>query len=197
MRSISLKRIVRRTVPVAIALLLLASCAKAPGEKAGNGAPTTSPAAGAPATRPAPETILLHARDAAVHGRTLRYEPDPHKDTLGYWTDAADWASWQFGVNHPGTYAVEILQGCGKGSGGSEVEFRSAGRVLRVTVEDTGGFQNFVPREIGEFDFDRAGTYTLEVRPVTKPGLAVMDLRQVTLREVSSRHQPAPAGAAR
>jgi hypothetical protein len=197
MRSIVPKRVVPRTLPAAIVLFLLASCASAPGEKAGNGSPAASPAAGPPASRPAPEVILLHARDAVVHGKTLRYEPDPHKDTLGYWTDAADWASWQFRVNRPGTYAVEILQGCGKGSGGSEVEFRSAGRVLRVTVRDTGGFQNFVSRGIGEFDFDRPAMFSLEVRPVTKPGPAVMDLRQVTLREVSGRQQSTPAGAAR
>jgi len=28
--------------------------------------------------------------------------------------------SWDFAVTQPGTFAVEVLQGCGKGSGGSE-----------------------------------------------------------------------------
>ena len=125
--------------------------------------------------------IVLHARDAIIHGRTLRYEPEPHKNTVGYWTDASDRASWRFDVKRPGKYAVEILQGCGKGSGGSDVEFRAAGQVLPVTVRDTGHFQNFVARNIGHFAFDRPGTYTLEVRPVRKPGVAVMDLRRVTL----------------
>jgi arylsulfatase A len=167
-------------------VLLLASCTGAPGKRAGGESAAASPAAHPTAIRPAePETILLHSREAIVHGKTLRYEPQPQKNTLGYWTDAADWASWDFTVNRPGKYAVEILQGCGTGSGGSEVEFRSAGQVLPVTVQDTGGFQNFVPRVIGQFTFDRAGVYTLEVRPVKKPGLAVMDLRQVTLREVT------------
>ena len=31
--------------------------------------------------------VVLHARHATVHGRTLRYEPQPHKNTVGYWTD--------------------------------------------------------------------------------------------------------------
>jgi hypothetical protein len=124
----------------------------------------------------------MHARDAVVHARTLRYEPEPHKDTLGYWTDPADWASWDFEVTRPGKYAVEILQGCGKGSGGSTVRFAVGKQVLPVTVQDTGGFQNFVARPVGEFTFDKPGRYTLSVKPVHKPGKAVMDLRSVTLK---------------
>jgi hypothetical protein len=133
-------------------------------------------------------TILLHARDGTVHGRTLRYEPEPHKNTLGYWTDPADWVSWQFEVATPGSYRVEILQGCGKGSGGSKVEIAAADQVLEVTVQDTGGFQNFVARDIGRMHFDKPGNYVMSVRPKEKPGVAVMDLRQVTLT---------PAGEAR
>src|SRR5437763_1135797 len=89
-------------------------------------------------------SILLHAKDAIVHGRTVRYEPDPKKNTVGYWTNAADSVEWQFDVPAAGAYAVEILQGCGKGSGGSTVEFTAGAQTLTVTVQDTGGFQNFV-----------------------------------------------------
>ena len=80
-----------------------------------------------------------------------------------------------------GTYKVEILQGCGKGSGGSKVEFSVAAQRLDVSVEDTGGFQNFIVRNIGQLKFEKPGNYTLSVKPITKPGLAVMDLRSVTL----------------
>ena len=137
------------------------------------------------AVDPSPDgTILLHARDSIVHGVNVRYEPDPHKNTVGYWTNPADWVSWEFNVPAPGRYSVEILQGCGKGSGGSVVDFAAAGQVLTVTVQDTGGFQNFVPRDIGEFRFEKAGRYTLSVKPTKKPGAAVMDLRQVVLKPV-------------
>ena len=125
--------------------------------------------------------IRLHGRDAVVHGRTLRYEPEPLKQTLGYWIDSSDWAAWQFEVPKPGSYTVQILQGCGKGSGGSKVELAVGGQVLRYTVEDTGGFQNFVTRNVGAYRFDKPGRYTLTVTPTHKPGAAVMDLREVTL----------------
>ncbi|MBU6402757.1 MAG: sulfatase, partial [Verrucomicrobia bacterium] len=54
-------------------------------------------------------TILLHARDVTVHGATVRYEPDPHKNTVGFWTRREDWVSWDFEVAHPGRFAVEIF----------------------------------------------------------------------------------------
>jgi hypothetical protein len=128
--------------------------------------------------------FVLHARDAIVHGRTLRYEPEPNKDTLGYWSNPTDWAEWEFEVPAPGTYAVQILQGCGKGSGGSVVNFAVGEQLLKVTVQDTGGFQNFLSRDIGRVRLEKAGRYTLTVKPMEKPGVAVMDLRSVTLTPV-------------
>lgn len=125
--------------------------------------------------------ITMHARDAIIHGRTLRYEPEPHKDTVGYWSDPKDWVSWDFDVTRPGTYDVEILQGCAKNSGGSKVDFAVGEQVWTVVVEDTGGFQNFVRRGIGKARFDKPGRYTLTVKPKGKAGVAVMDLREVTL----------------
>jgi len=148
-------------------------------------------------------TILLHSGDAAIHGQQVRYEPQPHKNTVGYWTRVDDWVGWDFEVTRPGTFVVEVLQGCGKGSGGSEVELNIAPgssipktqssreapgpnvQTLEFTVQDTGHFQNFVAREIGRIHVSRPGRYTLSVKPKTKPGVAVMDLRQVVLKPVT------------
>ena len=126
--------------------------------------------------------VTLPARTAEVHGAMLRYEPLPHKNTLGFWVRADDWASWEFTVRKPGTFAVEVLQGCGKGQGGSEVEVSVGGQALTFTVEDTGHFQNFKDRKIGTVTFDKPGRYTLTVKPKKKAAAAVMDLRSIALR---------------
>lgn len=126
-------------------------------------------------------TVTCHARDATIHGVKLQYEPQPHKNTAGYWVHPTDWLSWDVTITRPGAFAVEMLQGCGKGHGGSEVKVHLAGQTLVFTVEDTGHFQNFKPRRIGTVKISRPGTYTLEVRPVNKAAGAVMDLRQVRL----------------
>ena len=39
-------------------------------------------------------SILLHSKDAFVFGTTMRYEPQPHKNTLGYWVKPEDTAMW-------------------------------------------------------------------------------------------------------
>jgi arylsulfatase A len=125
--------------------------------------------------------VTLPARTAEVHGVMLRFEPLPHKNTLGYWVRADDWASWEFQIAKPGSFRLEILQGCGTGSGGSLVDFVLAGQTLPVTVQETGGFQNFIRREIGTVKLDQPGRYTIMVKPRKKPGVAVMDLREVRL----------------
>lgn len=135
--------------------------------------------------------ITLDARDASVHGATIRYEPAPEKNTVGYWTQQGDWVSWVLDVPHGGKFEVDVLQGCGKGSGGSEVEVAVGEETLKMVVEDTGHFQNFILRKIGTMTLT-AGRHTLAIKAKTKPGLAVMDVRQVTLRPEAAKTEKAP-----
>ncbi|HMJ63884.1 MAG TPA: hypothetical protein VK615_00930 [Candidatus Binatia bacterium] len=127
-------------------------------------------------------SISLHASNATVHGSTIRYEPQPHKNTIGYWTKPQDWVSWDFRVNRPGTFLVELTQSCGKGSGGSKYELSVADQKLTDVVPETGSFTNWTNRVIGKIELVQAGQQTLAVKPIHKPGLAVMDLRAVVLR---------------
>jgi hypothetical protein len=131
-------------------------------------------------------SIVLPARTADVHGVMLRFEPMPHKNTLGFWVRKEDWAEWAIEVTKPGRYELEVHQGCGNGSGGAQVDWSIADQTISMTVQETGGFQNFLPRRIGTLNFSRPGRYTLTVKPQTKPGPAVMDVRQVVLHPVAS-----------
>lgn len=130
--------------------------------------------------------IVMPARTAEVHGVMLRYEPLPHKNTLGFWVKAEDWAHWECEVFAPGDFRMVALVGCGKGSGGSKVEFRMADQTLSLTVPETGGFQQFVPQELGRITLARPGRLRLEVHPQSKPGPAVMDLREIKLVPVKN-----------
>ncbi|MEP6956918.1 MAG: sulfatase, partial [Chthoniobacterales bacterium] len=132
---------------------------------------------------PAAGDVRLLAKDAQVHGEKLRYEPAPYKNTLGFWTRPEDWASWDCELPRAGRYEVEVQQGCGKGSGGAEVEVSVGDAKLRFTVEETGHFQQFIARTIGVLDLP-AGKVTVAVKPQSKPGAAVMDLRRIVLRPV-------------
>ncbi len=125
-------------------------------------------------------SITLAAHSAVTHGRLLRYEPQPHKNTVGYWADEKDWCEWSLRAAKPGTYKVLLLQGCGKGQGGSEVKLAAGDQSLSYTVEDTGHFQNFVEREAGKITLGKVDL-RFEIRAVKKAKGAVMDVRQVRL----------------
>jgi len=127
--------------------------------------------------------IFLEARDAKVKATKMKYEDLPHKDTLGFWVNAEDTASWTFQAPKAGIYRVTVLQGCGKGNGGSVVSLDTHQGSCEFTVEETGHFQRFVPREVGKLTLV-AGANTLTVRPVKKAKAAVMDLRRVILERV-------------
>jgi arylsulfatase A-like enzyme len=135
------------------------------------------------ATEGANTLIFLEARDAKVKAMKMKYEEPPQKDTLGFWVNAEDTASWTFQAPKAGTYRVTVLQGCGKGNGGSVVALDTKQGSCEFTVEETGHFQRFVPREVGKLTLV-AGENTLTVRPVKKAKAAVMDLRRVILERV-------------
>ena len=136
--------------------------------------------------------IFLEARDAKVKAVKMKYEDLPQKDTLGFWVNAEDTASWTFTAPLAGKYRVTVLQGCGKGNGGSTVAIEAGASRCEFTVEETGHFQRFVPREIGQVEL-AAGDNTLTVRPLKKAKAAVMDLRRVILERID---QPGPMRSA-
>ena len=137
-----------------------------------------------PRVTPAEGDIRLHASDATVHGSRLRYESEARKRTLGYWTSIDDAASWMFDVRNGGRFEVELLYGCGAGSGGAEVLVETGGQRIPFTVEETGHFQQFVARTIGDVNL-QSGPQSLRISATKKPGAAVMDLRRVVLRPIT------------
>jgi len=134
-------------------------------------------------TRPkadAAGVITCHARDVTIQGTKVQYEPKPEKNTVGFWVNREDQVLWEFDIGKTGKYEIEVVQGCGKYQGGSKVQLKINQQSLEFLVEDTGHFQNFKPRVIGEVEL-QAGPGKIAVIPLTKAAGAVMDLRQVKL----------------
>jgi hypothetical protein len=131
---------------------------------------------------PGPRGIItLHGKTAEVTGKMLRFEPLPHKQTLGFWVVKEDSAWWEFTLEKPGEYQVEILQGCGNGSGGADLEISVGDEKLKHKVVETGGFQEFRPFVVGNIKLEGPGKKRLDMKAVTKPGPAVGDVRQIRL----------------
>lgn len=125
--------------------------------------------------------VTLPSHYVITHGKLLRYEPQPHKNTMGYWANADDWAEWHVAISQPAEFKVEILQGCGKGQGGSIVEIEIAGSKCQFEIEDTGHFQNFKARKVGTVRVARAGEFPLKIRTIKKAKVAACDIRQIRL----------------
>ena len=124
--------------------------------------------------------VTLPAHHAMTFGQLLRYEPQPHKNTIGYWANEKDFCEWHFYVDRPGKFDLHILQGCGKDQGGSKVAVQIGKQRVTFEVEDTGHFQNFKDRKVGQVELE-PGNHKLTIVPIKKAKVAVMDVRQVRL----------------
>ena len=187
--SLPLGRVV---MPTTAEFTIRVRCTKLVGDAVMNLTAITLPpdCEGAPPQQAADGTVTLHGRDATVRGTTLRWEPAEKKQTLGFWTRPSDAAEWTFTLDAPGTFDVEVLQGCGTGLGGRDRPIDvdrglPQASTLAFIVEDTGGFQAFKPRTVGRVTIDAAGEHVLRVQPKKIAKTAACDIRQIRLMPVA------------
>lgn len=127
-------------------------------------------------------SIELLAIDATVQGKRARVEKkgeNPHN--IGYWTDAADTAHWTFDLAKPGKYDVEVEYSLDRRSEGSEYALEFGPQKIDVKPKATGTWLDFTKTNVGTIELASPGTLKLTVRPMKKPGQAVLDLRAVRL----------------
>ena len=132
-------------------------------------------------TQAADGSITLLAKDATTWSESMRYEPKPEKNCLGFWTEADDFAEWEFTAAKPGKYKVSVSYGCGGGNHGSEVELKYSAQSLKWTTQDTGGFQKWQDVGLGEIEITAVGTQRLVIDPVNKVKSAILDVQKVVL----------------
>lgn len=131
--------------------------------------------------RPGPDGVLqLPARAAVIHGTKLAYEEGNGRDNLGFWTNAKDWAEWEF-VLPDGEYEVILDYACEAGSGGSRYVVGVGDQRLEGTVPlaGTGGWSSF--RRVALGRVGGTGLTRLTIQALHKPGLAVMNVRSLIL----------------
>lgn len=147
--------------------------------------------------RPSENGIIeLPAKMAETRGEKIRFEPQPHKNTVGYWAVQSDSTSWNFQVTDGGLFEIDILQGCGNGHGGSEVELRVGDERMTFTVVETGHFQNFIWRTLQPVRLKPTESVRLELVAISKPGGAVMDVRAIRLVPMGQEREFHPQLAA-
>ena len=134
-----------------------------------------------PVVRPGDDgTLRIHARYSVTHGQMLRFEPQAHKNTVGYWVEESDWVEWALDPNEKTKYDIVLRYGCGDGQGGSEIELKLGESSFPYVVEATGGFQAWREVTVGMVD-GLEGPTSLTVKVQKKAKNAVMDIQEIRL----------------
>lgn len=137
-------------------------------------------------------SVMLHAYQASTFGEKLRFEPQWYKNTVGYWAVATDYATWDLTIDQPGTFSVSVLQGCGKGQGGSDavISVRQGDEMktkLPFQTLDTGHFQNFRWHDLGTINIAAAGKHKLRIDAKHIAKVALFDVRAIHLVRQATR----------
>jgi alpha-L-fucosidase len=125
-------------------------------------------------------SVTLPAKEARLHGDTLRYEFGGGDDNIGYWTDPSDWADWEFKLKKGGKFAVTAVSAA---LGNGSLEVSVAGQTLRVEAPATGSYTKFVEVKLGTFDLSTPGRMVLAVHPV-KDGWQPINLQAIRLAPI-------------
>ena len=128
-------------------------------------------------------TLALLASDADVHGSNARLEKKgQNPPNIGYWTNVKDTVTWEATVEKAGAFSVALEYSLAPNSKGATIaiEFGKA-RTIEVPLEAGKDFLDFRTVDLGKVELP-TGPITVTVRPLKKPGVAVMDLRRIELR---------------
>ena len=128
-------------------------------------------------------SLVLSADLADIHNnegsKNAEIQHHDGRSHIGYWTDARAWVEWSFKIERPGRYeiwaelAIQNEKSC----------FRLGlpGQQESVEVLSTGGYGNYVNKSIGEIIINKAGEYTLQIKP-EKDLWQPINLRQLVLK---------------
>ncbi len=126
--------------------------------------------------------IELDAAQARIHGSQARFMVLEGVGNICYWTIPDDWVEWDVSIPAPGSYVVALRYSCQEGSEGSTFEVTLGDQRLEGTIaRPTGTWYDHANMKLGDVNLAQAGTLKLAVKPLRKPGVAVMNLVWVRL----------------
>jgi hypothetical protein len=122
-------------------------------------------------------SVLLPASEARTHG-AIQYESGERRDNLGFWTNPADWAEWDFKLTKPGKFEImaEVAT-----TGKSALELRSGQEKLKGEVPNTGDFGNFERVKLGTMEIKSSGRTTLALHAIAE-GWSPVNVKLIRLK---------------
>jgi alpha-L-fucosidase len=126
-------------------------------------------------------SLALAAIAADIHG-TAQLENLGGEPSIGFWTDVATTVSWNAAIK-AGSYDVELEYACQNGSEGSTLDITAGDARLSTKIAAaTGGWNSFRTVLLGKLAIVKDGHVTIAIKPSSKPGQGVMNLRGLKLK---------------
>ncbi len=128
-------------------------------------------------------SLMLHANLAVLHGRDIRVERENVEGgNIGYWTHPRASVTWPCVTVKPGTYRVLLRYACEKGSEGTTFQVAVGAATLKGKIaKPTGSWTDYQTLDVGTVKVEQGGAVDVSVKPIRKPGQAVMNLRHLKL----------------
>jgi alpha-L-fucosidase len=125
-------------------------------------------------------SIVLPASEARCHGDQIKYESGDARDNLGFWTEPADWADWEFTVTKPGKFEVTTEVAAPERA---SLEVSIGGQKLKADAQATGDYGRFRRLRIGTLEVAGPGKVTLALHAVAE-GWHPLNVKSIRLRPV-------------
>jgi hypothetical protein len=107
------------------------------------------------------------------------------------WDADVDSVAWEFLVNKPGFFKIEVTYAAAASAAHGSVEMKAADRTIRFRIRDTGGWENYTTDPGKTFVVKRGGRYKLVISAKDMPdSTRLMNLKQVRLKHIPSGKRP-------
>jgi alpha-L-fucosidase len=125
-------------------------------------------------------SVVLQSSEARLHGDQIKYESSDQRDNIGFWSDPAEWADWEFTVTKPGNFEVNAeVAAPAKAS----LEVTLADQKIKGEAPVTGAYGKFRRVKLGTLEIQKTGKTTLAVHGVQE-GWHPVNLKSIQLKPV-------------
>ena len=124
----------------------------------------------------ADDSLSLTAASATIAGGTAKTQDSGGCENIGYWTDLNDRVEWKAHFLKPGSYTVAMHSACAPDASGGKFQVKVGSETLDASVPSSGSWDTFTTAEIGIIKVASAGTVTIGINPISKPGGGLMNL---------------------
>ncbi len=126
-------------------------------------------------------TITLDFVTAVTGGKAVKRFNRKGNFHISKWTGPDDTITWHFTVAAPGTFNVMITYAARDEWRDKEYIIAAGGQNLTARTESTGDWYDYKIFNIGKFQFDKPGNYTLTVRPKSGMEHYLMYFKEIRL----------------